>query len=81
MAVSLQDEHAAPQPGGTKDRASSWIRIASYVAIAVPAYLILRDHAAHVLGAVPYLVLLACPLMHLLMHGSHGHHHAQEAKE
>ncbi|WP_198371137.1 DUF2933 domain-containing protein [Roseomonas rosulenta] len=25
------------------------------------------------LGAVPYLILLACPLMHLLLHRGHGH--------
>jgi hypothetical protein len=26
--------------------------------------------------ALPYL-LLACPLMHLFMHGRHGHHHGR----
>ena len=31
------------------------------------------DHWAHLLGVLPYLVLLACPLMHLFMH--HGHRH------
>lgn len=35
--------------------------------------LLLVDHWAHVMGVVPYLVLLACPLMHLL-HGRHGGH-------
>jgi hypothetical protein len=28
----------------------------------------------HILSAVPYLLLLACPLMHLLMHRGHGRH-------
>lgn len=32
-----------------------------------------REHYGHVLGALPYLVLLACPLMHLLMHRGHRH--------
>jgi hypothetical protein len=27
------------------------------------------------LGALPYLVFLACPLMHIFMHGGHGHGH------
>ena len=32
-------------------------------------------HQAHVLQYVPYLLLLACPLMHLLGgHGAHGRH-------
>jgi hypothetical protein len=27
-----------------------------------------------VLGLLIWLPLLACPLMHLFMHGGHGHH-------
>jgi hypothetical protein len=30
-------------------------------------------HWRHILDALPFLVVLACPLMHLFMH--HGHHH------
>lgn len=33
----------------------------------------LYEHRAHVSAALPYLLLLACPLMHLF-HG-HGHRH------
>ena len=38
-------------------------------------FYILREHWGHVLGyAPPYLILLACPLMHLFhRHGGHGH--------
>jgi hypothetical protein len=35
--------------------------------------LLLIDHWVHVLGVLPYLVILACPLMHFFMH--RGHHH------
>ncbi|MBN9341497.1 MAG: hypothetical protein ABT02_10010 [Comamonadaceae bacterium SCN 68-20] len=46
-----------------------------YVAIgAVAAYFLLTEHLAHVVGALPFLLLLACPLMHVFMHGSHGGH-------
>ena len=41
----------------------------------VAGYFLLTEHLAHVVGALPYLLLLACPLMHVLMHGGHGHHH------
>ena len=34
-------------------------------------------HTGHVLAALPYLLLLACPLMHLFMHGGHDHHHGK----
>lgn len=37
------------------------------------AFYALREHWGHVLGVAPYLLFLACPLMHLLMH--HGHKH------
>jgi len=40
----------------------------------VAAYFLLTEHLAHVLGALPYLLLLACPLMHVFMHRGHGHH-------
>jgi DUF2933 family protein len=35
--------------------------------------LLFTEHRAHVLGALPYLLLLACPLMHVFMHRGHGH--------
>lgn len=45
------------------------------VAGAVGIYYLLTEHPAHVAQAVPYLFLLACPLMHLFHgHGHHGHH-------
>jgi hypothetical protein len=31
-------------------------------------------HMVHVLGALPYLLILLCPILHLFMHSSHGHH-------
>jgi Protein of unknown function (DUF2933) len=36
-------------------------------------FYVLREHWAHVFGMLPYLLFLACPLMHLFMHGKHGH--------
>lgn len=42
--------------------------------LAVAAFYLLAEHSAHVFGALPYLLLLACPLMHLFMHHGHGGH-------
>jgi hypothetical protein len=42
----------------------------------VAVFYVLREHHAHLLGALAYLLLLACPLMHLFMHHGHGGRHA-----
>jgi hypothetical protein len=42
------------------------------LAAAVALYLF-AWHWEHTVGVLPYLALLACPLMHLFMH--RGHHH------
>ena len=41
---------------------------------AVAILYLLVAHPQHVLGILPVVVLLACPLMHLVMHGG-GHTH------
>jgi multisubunit Na+/H+ antiporter MnhG subunit len=33
------------------------------------------------LGALPFLFLLACPLMHLFMHSGHDHHSGSKEDE
>ena len=48
---------------------------------AIAAYFLLSEHRAHFLGALPLLLLLSCPLMHVFMHhghGGHAHHHGGE---
>ena len=51
------------------------------VAVVVASYFVIW-HQQHVFAALPMLVILACPLMHIFMHGGHGHHHhgGQERK-
>lgn len=51
------------------------------VAGSVGVYYLLTEHLAHVTQAVPYLFLLACPLMHMFHgHGHHGHHGHDHSK-
>ncbi len=42
--------------------------------IIIAGVLLFTEHRAHVLGALIYLPLLLCPLMHVFMHGGHGGH-------
>ena len=53
---------------------------------AIATYFLLSEHRAHFLGALPLLLLLSCPLIHVFMHhghgdhgGGHAHHHGGEA--
>ena len=53
-----------------------WRTRFGHVAIGVAVVLLfflLNEHTAHVFGLLPYLLLLACPLMHFFLHHD-GHH-------
>jgi hypothetical protein len=47
--------------------------------LAIAGFYLVTEHTAHLFGALPYLLLLACPLMHIFMHGGHGRHRSQES--
>lgn len=50
--------------------------------LAIAAFFLFTEHRAHVLGALPWLLLAACPLMHFFMHGEHhGHDHTDERRD
>ena len=52
-------------------RTPAGIVLAAFLAIA--GFFLWQEHRAHLLGVLPYLLLLACPLMHVFMHHGHGH--------
>lgn len=47
--------------------------IAAIMVGLIIAFYLLREHWGHALGVLPYLLLLACPLLHLFGHGGHRH--------
>ena len=60
---------------------SKWSGIARFplswlvaIGIGLVGVYLLVTHTGHELGALPYLLLLACPLMHMFMHRSHREH-------
>lgn len=64
--------------------ANSFLRRGRWVfwifAIVAAAYLI-SEHRAHLEGALPFLIILACPLLHMFMHGGHGGHGGHRGKD
>lgn len=70
--MNHEHRHEATGGDGTKSR-NRWVLIAF---IAIAAYFLIAEHKAHLsdlLYYLPFLLLLACPLLHLFMHGGHGH--------
>ena len=65
-----------PPAKARNDRWSSRARIAFAAFAAIGAFLLIVEHRAHVFPYLPWLLLAACPLMHLFMHGGHGRHGA-----
>lgn len=51
-----------------------WIVLCAFLVIA--GFFLLTEHRAHLFGLLPYLLLLACPLLHLFLHGGHRSHEA-----
>ena len=60
------------------DRRSPAFTIALVGFAAIALFFLWTEHRAHFLGALPFLLLLACPLLHLLHHGRHGGHDHEE---
>ena len=65
---SAQDDAPRP-PGFWRSRAG----LAAIGFLLIAAFLLVSEHRAHALGYLPFLLLLACPLLHVFMHGRHGH--------
>lgn len=49
-----------------------WLGFCLFLAIAI--FFLWEEHRAHILGIVPYVLLLLCPFIHLFMHRGHGGH-------
>lgn len=47
----------------------------------VAGFFLVTEHRAHLFGILPFLLLLACPLLHYFMHGSHGGHGGHGGRE
>jgi hypothetical protein len=56
----------------------SWKGIALILALAGVSYYLLTAHLTHLAVALPYLVLLACPLMHIF---GHKHNHGDKKQD
>jgi hypothetical protein len=59
------------QDANRRSARSNWVLVGF---LAIAGFFLLTEHRAHLLGILPFLLLLACPLMHLFHHSGHGGH-------
>jgi hypothetical protein len=72
--MNQADDRPAPQPSGGFFRSRTGIAL--LVLLAIAGYFLWTEHQAHVISALPWILLAACPLLHVFMHrGGHGGHH------
>ena len=72
-----------PKPGSPMaplPRGGEWLRSRTGLVLlgflAVAGYFLVTEHRAHLLNALPFLLIFAFLLMHVFMHGGHGGHGA-----
>jgi hypothetical protein len=72
--MSCHTDHDAP-PGPSQP---PWWKTRSGVVLCgfllVGGFYLFTEHTAHLFGVLPFLLVLACPLMHLFHHHGHGGH-------
>ncbi len=65
-------EHGNGRPSGPNwSRINQWVL---WIGLAAAVAWMFFRHSEHVVTLLPFLILLACPLMHLFGHGGHGGH-------
>lgn len=66
-------EHHQPPPANSPGffKRHRWLTL---IGLAIILYFLLIEHRQHVWPYLPFLFLLACPLMHFFMHGGHNRH-------
>lgn len=74
----MERNHEHMGHGGESNRGSTgWSRdkIVLVGFLLVAGFYLFAEHRAHLYGALPWLLLALCPVMHLFMHGGgHGGH-------
>ena len=76
MSALLLSVSDAPMDNTTSSRSRTWWAFAGFIAIA--GFFLFTEHRAHLFGALPFLFLFACPLLHVFGHSGHGGHGGHE---
>jgi len=75
--MDLNHTHSSPQSDTNWSQINQWLLWLGLAAAV--AWLVVR-HGAHLVELLPFLLILACPLMHLFGHG-HGNSHKSHGEK
>lgn len=67
-------EHPSDMRGHDEHLRARRLRWAFYGFLGVAAFFLIGEHRTHLLGVLPYIILLLCPLLHVFGHGGHQSH-------
>ena len=70
-------EHFPTDSKDDSETMRGWVirhKVATFLFLAIAAFYLLTEHQAHLWGVLPWLIILACPLIHMFMHHGHGGH-------
>jgi hypothetical protein len=73
---NMTNEHQHAHQANSRPRRLAKSKLVLVGFLFIGGYFLFTEHRAHLGGALyylPFLFLLACPLMHMFMHGGHGH--------
>jgi len=72
----MDHDHHPVRPQTSPASGAKWARwkVEGIMFVVIIGLYLLREHWRPLLGVAPYLLLLACPLMHVFMHHGHAGH-------
>ena len=73
----MKNEHQHVHEGNLSQSMLSKGKLVLVGFLIIAGYVLFMEHRVHLGGVLyylPFLFLLACPLMHIFMHGGHGGH-------
>lgn len=76
--MTTHHQHPESGAGPNWSRINQWLL---WIGLAAAVGWLFFGHSAHLLQIAPFLILLACPLMHVFGHGGHGGHGGHQHDE
>jgi len=86
---SKRNNPTPPQPGVSHAHGPAptrpWqLRVGFWLLLGIAAFYLVTEHRAHLVAGLywlPFLLLAACPLMHVFGHGSHRRHGGDDGRQ